>query len=118
MMDRIEIERDEHGSGYIVAEINEDKEQGIITTTKTKLDNVEEVLGAVRFILRRGISLHDGTCMVDGCNHLGTIRHPTMMWSVGEKQPLLCETHARTMTKEELDELDEFVKVVTNGGGE
>ena len=63
MIKRIEITTNDSPldsrGGYIVSEISEDPSQGVVKTIKTRLDSIEEVLGAVRFILRRGeMSLH------------------------------------------------------------
>ena len=60
MSKRIEITRNDSPldpTGYVVSEIDENAHQGVMTTIKTKLDSVDDVLGAVRFILRRGMSL-------------------------------------------------------------
>ena len=63
MIKRIEITTNDSPldsrGGYIVSEISEDPSQGVVKTIKTRLDSIEEVLGAVRFILRRGeMALH------------------------------------------------------------
>jgi len=59
---RIEITTNDsplENGGYIVSEISEDVHQGVVTTIKTRLDRIGEVLGAVRFILKRGeMALH------------------------------------------------------------
>ena len=37
-------------------------------------------------------------CMIEGCENVATIRHPTRQWHEGELEPMLCETCARVLT--------------------
>ena len=62
MIKRIEITTNDsplENGGYIVSEISKDTHQGVVTTIKTRLSSIGEVLGAIRFILKRGeMALH------------------------------------------------------------
>lgn len=88
----------------------EEKRHGVAGRVTTRLESIEEVIGAVRWALETDRSQErlpspPPTCMVEGCENIGFARHPTKAWNVGEDEPLLCETHARTLTHEELEEL-------------
>ena len=94
-------------TGFVLTEGEIDGD-GDYRETRTHLDNVEEVVGAVRFALQRGMTVYPSLptlCMIEGCENIGFARHPTKVWNVGEPEPLLCETHAVTFTIEEIAEL-------------